>query len=226
MKLLKSYRFWIGISLIALVLMLRYSGLTDYITLENLQEQKIHLQQFVDSHYIGSVLTFIALYILIVMLALPLPALFTLTGGFLFGTLPGVLYSVTGATVGSMIFFLMVRHSLGVSIQKRYKKQLGKFNEQVKKYGTSYLIAIRFIAFIPFFIQNILIGLTNISLGKYLWTTVVGVLPASFVFSYAGRQLAVISSVRDVFSGNVLLAFILLALLGIVPIVVQQRMKN
>jgi len=225
-KLFKSYRFWLGVILIAAVIGLRYSGIVNYVSLESMQEKRLQLMQFVQGHYIRSVLIFIALYALVVISALPLPALFTLTGGFLFGTIPGTLFANIGATSGAIIFFLIIRHSLGASIQARYKDQLANFNERVKKYGISYLIAIRFIAFIPFFIQNTLIGLTNVSLATFVWTTSVGILPGAFVYAYAGQQLATIDSIADVFSGYVLIAFILLALLGIVPILVQRYMDS
>ena len=226
MKLLRSYRFWIGAALLATLLTLRYSGISSYITLAGLQEKHHRLQAFVDCHYIRAVCVFIVSYALIVLSALPLPALFTLTGGFLFGTFLGTVYSATGATIGAIILFLLIRHSLGASIQNRYKDQLTQFNAQIKKYGTSYIIAIRFIAFIPFFIQNVLIGLTNISLLKYIWTTIVGILPGSLVYAYAGQQLAEIESIKDVFSGSVLFAFILLACLGFVPIILQRYLKD
>lgn len=226
MKLFKSYRFWAGVGLLVALLLFRYSGLNNYITLQEFQTKHHHLQQLVDNHYIASVLIFIFLYASIVLIALPLPAFFTLTGGFLFGTLCGALYSALGATAGAVLFFLMIRHSLGISIQNRYRDELIKFNTRIKKYGTTYVIAIRFIAFIPFFIQNIAIGLTNISLFTYTWTTIVGVLPGSFVYAYAGQQLAEIESIQDVFSGSVLFAFVLLTVFGLVPIFIQQHFKE
>lgn len=226
MKLFKSYRFWIGIGLLALLLTLRYSGISNYITLEGLQDKRHQLQEVVANHYILSALIFITSYALIVLSALPLPSLFTLMGGFLFGTFLGTIYSATGATIGAIIFFLLIRHSLGASIQNRYKDQLKKFNAKVKQYGTTYVIAIRFIAFIPFFIQNVLIGLTNISLFKYTWTTIVGIVPGSFVYAYAGQKLAEIESIKDVFSGRVLFAFILLALLGFVPLLIKRHLNH
>ncbi len=225
MKLLRNYRFWLGIAFVALILTLRFSNLFGDISIADLHEKRHHFQEFVADHYLGAAAVFIGLYVLVVLLALPLPSLCTLMGGFLFGTIWGALFAVIGATIGALLFFLMIRHSLGISIQERYKKQLKTFNAEVKKYSASYVIAIRFIAFIPFFIQNILIGLTNISLVRYAWTTMVGILPACFVYAYAGQRLAEMNSITDVFSVPVLSAFILLALLGMVPILIQRYIK-
>ena len=225
MELFKSYRFWLGIALLGFIVGMRYSGIASFVTVEYLQAQRIYLESFVELHYVGSVISFIGIYIFLVVLGLPLAALLTVTGGFLFGIIPGTLYANIGATIGSIIFFLMVRNSLGFAIQKKYQQQLVWFNAQFKKYGKSYLIAIRFMALIPFFIQNILIGLTKVPLKTFIWTTSVGILPASFVFAYAGRELATISSIKDIFSWHVLLAFMLLALIAIIPIFIQRR-KN
>jgi uncharacterized membrane protein YdjX (TVP38/TMEM64 family) len=204
------------------VLTLRYSGIHHHVSIASLQEQKEHLLVAVEHNYLKSVGIFIILYALIAVFALPLPALFTLVGGYLFGTIPGTLYSNVGAVTGSTIFFLMIRHSLGASIQKKYKDKLGKINKRIKKYGISYLIALRMLFIIPFFVQNTLVGLTNVSTFTFFWTTAVGILPTSFVFSYAGQQLAEIDSIKDVFSGDVLIAFILLAILGFIPILIQR----
>ena len=222
MKLFISYRFWLGVAFMLIILTLRFTDLFADITIENFKDTHHCLQGFVDEHYLGSAALFVGLYILIVLLALPLPSLFTLMGGFLFGTILGALYSVIGATVGALLFFLMIRYSLGASIQQRYKNKLSRFNTKIKNYGASYAIAIRSIAFIPFFMQNIMIGLTKISLLGYTWTTVVGILPASLVYAYAGQELAQMSSISDVFSLSVLSIFVALALLGFVPILIQQ----
>ncbi len=222
MKLLKNPRFWLGISFLALLIGLRYSGLGSYITLEMVQQKRLEMMQYVNEHYLLAALAFILVYIMIVVFALPLAALTTVAGGFLFGVIPGAIYTNIGATIGAMIFFLMVRHSVGKTLQEKYKDKLRWFNEQMHKYGVSYLIAIHFIAVIPFFVVNLLIGLTNVPLWTFIWTTSVGIFPGSLVYAFAGQQLTMITSLKDIFSLNILLAFGLLALLALIPIVVQR----
>ena len=116
----------------------------------------------------------------------------------------------------------MVRYVFGQTLQERYKEKLKWFNQQMEQYGIMYLIAIHLVAVIPFFVMNLLIGMTNVSLGTFIWTTSVGVLPGSFVYAFAGKQLTTITSVQDIFSFNILLAFAFLAALAMIPVIVQQ----
>ena len=222
MKFLTSYRFWIGIGLLAAIITLRSMGIGNFITLHYLQQKRLIMQVFVDEHYLQAVLAYIGWYIGIVVLALPMAALTTIVGGFLFGILPATLYANIGAIIGATIFFLMIRHSLGHSLQAQYSAQLGWFNGQMEKYGTPYLITIRFIAVIPFFVANLLIGLTRVPLWQFIWTTSVGIIPGSLVYAFAGQQLTTIESLRDIISWNVIIAFALLAVLAMTPVIVQR----
>ena len=106
-------------------------------------------------------------------------------------------------------------------VQNKNQKRLGWFNEQVKLYGIYYLIFMRFLALIPFFVGNLLAALSEVSLWTFVWTTSVGIIPGSLVYAFAGRQLTTIDSIQDVFSWNILLAFLLLALLALTPVFVQ-----
>lgn len=225
-KYLRSVRFWLGICFILVIIIVRFSGLHSYITLQTFQEKRLHLLQHVTDHYIASVLVYIALYIVIVASAIPLAGLGTVIGGFLFGVVPGALYANIGATVGATIFFLLVRYAFGTMLQERYKHKLQQFNEQMHSYGEFYLIAFRFIVAVPFFIENLLLGLTKIPLWTFVWTTSLGILPGSLVYTYAGQQLTKITHLRDILSLPILIAFLLLALLALVPIAVQWYWRS
>ncbi len=222
MQLLKSVRFWLGIGFVVLIIALRYSGLGDYITLETVQEKRMQLEQFVAMHYGWSVLLYIGMYIATVVLALPITILFMVTSGFLFGVVPATLYTAIGATIGATLFFLMVRYLLGNSLQEQYRDQFVWFNEQMRRYGISYLIAVRFLTFIPFFIENTLFGLMKVPVWTFVWTTSVGVVPGSFVYAFAGKQLATITSLQDIFSLPIMFAFALLAALALLPVIIQK----
>lgn len=217
-KYLRSIRFWLGVCFILLIIAIRFSGVHNYVTLETFQQKRLRLLHIVADHYVPSVLVYIAIYILIVVCAIPLAGLGTALGGFLFGIVPGAVYANIGATVGGAIFFLIVRYAFGAVLQERYKIPLQKFNDQMHRYGgVFYLIPFRFIVAVPFFVENILLGLTKISLWTFIWTTSIGIFPGSLVYTYAGRQLATMTHLRDIFSFPILFAFFLLALLAIIP---------
>lgn len=215
-------RIWVGILFIGLIIALRFSGIGEYITLAELQARKLQLVEFVDAQYVWAVLAYIFWYISVVVLALPLAALSTIAGGFLFGVFPATIYANIGATIGGTIFFLLVRYAFGDALQERYKEKLRWVNREMEQYGLFYLIAIRFVALIPFFIMNTLIGMTKTRLWTFIWTTALGIIPGTLVYAFAGQQLTTIDSLRDVFSPQVLLAFGLLAALAIVPLLAKK----
>lgn len=200
-----------------------YFYLTEYITFAALKAYQHTLQSYVDTYYLRSVVLYILSYALTVALSLPVAVLLTLLGGSLFGALWGTVYAVTGATMGATLAFLLVRYVAGESLQERYRERLLTFNAELEKRGIYYLLSLRLFAIIPFFVLNIVAGLTNISLATFIGTTFVGILPGTFVFAYAGQRLGSLTSPGDILSGQVLMAFALLGILALVPVVLRKR---
>ncbi len=202
-----------------------YTGLTD----ELLHWVKINrdmLVTLVAHRYATAILVYLTIYIGLLALSLPLASVMNITGGFLFGTVLGSVYATIGATIGATISFLIVRAFLGNLVQRHYAKQLQAFNAAMATQGTRYLITVHFIAVIPFFVVTMLIGLTTVSTWTFMWTTAVGIIPSVVICAFAGQQLTTIEHVSDVFSGNVMLAFVLLALLAILPPLAQRLRKK
>ena len=220
-RLLTTTRVWFAIIFIVLIIALRHSSLSYLMTLETFTKKQLALVQLVHNHYGAAVLFYIMLYIIIVALAMPFSALCTMVGGFLFGVIPAVFYTNIGATIGATFFFLIIRFLLGNTLQERYKDKLKIFNEQMDRYGIFYLIAIHFIAVIPFFVVNILISMTRVSVWTFIWTTSIGILPSSFVYAFAGRQLGTLTHIRDIFSLPIFIAFGLLTILALIPIFIH-----
>lgn len=222
MKNSHKIRLLIGIIFICILIALRISGVSNYLGLTKLKEQGEILHLFVAHHYIVAVILFIALYITVVILSLPVSGIMTMTGGFLFGTVPGVVYSNIGATTGALCSFLLVRYLIGQWLQVRYKESLVHFNRAFEQYGTLFLLVIHFVAVVPFFMINFLASMTHVSLLTFVWTTSLGIIPAGLVYAFAGEQLATIDSIKDIFSANLMIAFLLLTLLAVLPLVVQK----
>jgi len=208
--------------LVAVILFVRLSGASGYLTLENLKKNKELLQHFIEARYFFAVVTYIVVYILTVTFSIPGATVLTLAGGFLFGLLPAIIYANVGATIGAALGFLFARYILGNSIQEKYAPQLERFNRELDENGHLYLLTLRLIPAFPFFLINLLAGLTKVSLKTFFWTTMVGILPGSLVYSFAGSQLNTIESVEDIFSGSIIAAFLALALFALLPVILKK----
>ncbi|MBI4155237.1 TVP38/TMEM64 family protein [Candidatus Woesearchaeota archaeon] len=220
-----SKRVIIFLILIFLIISIRFSGLSNYLTFENLKTNKEFLKQSVNQSYLFYVIAFIILYIIVTGFSIPGATILTLASGFLFGTIFGAFYAVIGATIGATLAFLLSRYLIGNWVQKKYESNLKKFNKEISENGFSYLLTLRLIPIFPFFLINILSGLTKIPLKTFIWTTAIGIIPGSLVYSFSGKQLDFINSVSDVFSTRILIAFLLLALLALIPVIFRYA-KN
>jgi len=219
-------RFILFILLVGVVIIVHYLGLPNHISLTNIKKNKLLLENYIYNNYIESVLVYIGLYIFLASFALPVSFLMTMAGGFLFGTVKGALYATIGATVGSCMAFLLIRYLIGNWIHDRFGRPLKAFNREMKKHGSSYLLSIHFISVIPLFLVNIVAGLANVGLWTFFWTTIVGIFPGVLVYSFAGRQLTTINSVKDIFSWHIFIAFLGLLILAILPLIFRKRRKK
>jgi len=208
--------------IIAAILAIRLTGVHHFLTFKNLQQNKLLLQGYVARHYVQALAAFIVIYMLIIAASIPGGTIMTLAGGFLFGTIVGALAVNVGATAGAFAAFLLSRYILGGWLQNRYKRQLESFNRELEQNGYLYLLTLRFIPLFPFFMINFFSGLTKIPARTYLWTTAVGILPGSLVYTFAGSQIGSINSPGDILSGRLILAFVLLGLLALVPVIYKK----
>jgi uncharacterized membrane protein YdjX (TVP38/TMEM64 family) len=207
---------------IAVIVALRLSGLGDKLTLANLKTNADRLETYVAQNYLVAAISYIVIYIAVTGFSIPGATIMTLAGGFLFGTIPAALYVNVGATAGATLAFLFARYLAGRWLQSKYAEKLAHFNDELARNGPSYLLTLRFIPIFPFWLINICAGLTNIPVRTFVWTTSVGILPGSLVYTYAGRQLATIESVNDIFTTRILIAFLLLAVLALVPTILNH----
>jgi len=136
----------------------------------------------------------------------------SMIGGFLFGALRGTLYTVVSATLGAIVSFLFLRSVLRNTIANKYQKQLQKFKKGIDEYGVFYLLILHFLFVFPFFVINSLAALANISVLRFTWTTAIGIIPAAFVYAFAGKQIMSIQSGSDVLSARVIIALALLVI--------------
>lgn len=158
---------------------------------------------------------FFVAYIIVTTLSIPGATLLTLLGGALFGLFPGTFLVALAATVGATLAMLSSRYLLREWVQLRFSRMMETVNRGVERDGSRYLFALRLAPVFPFFLVNLLMGLTPISVGRYFWVTLVAMLPAIVVYLNAGRQLGQIRSLADILSPGMMLMF---ALLGLLPL--------
>ncbi|MGL1890371.1 MAG: TVP38/TMEM64 family protein [Spirochaetaceae bacterium] len=210
------------VSIIALFIIIKFTNVGQLIDLSRITESRDLLLNQVEQYYIPTTVIFILVYILTVALSVPGATLLTITGGFLFGPVFAPIYINVGATIGALIIFLITRYLLGNSVQQKYEPQLKKFNNELDKNGSNYLLTLRFIPLFPFFLINILAGLTNVSAKKFIWTTSVGIIPGSIIYAYLGYAGTTTVVEGPLLSKEVIIAFVLLGLLSLVPVIVKK----
>lgn len=179
------------------------------------------LEAFISRNYLFSVILYISAYAATALL-FPGALLLSLLGGFLFGVLMGTIYINIAALTGATLAFLLARYLIGTWLQQRYSDALQKFNREVRKRGSNYLLTLRIVPLLPFFLVNYLAGLTRIPLKTFLWTTSLGMIPGSIFFTYAGKQLGSIDSPDEIMTPKILALLILLGSLPLLQIIIAR----
>jgi uncharacterized membrane protein YdjX (TVP38/TMEM64 family) len=203
-----------------------YLDLGKFLSLTALKENRDSLLAFTDANFPAAVAIFIGTYILVTGLSLPGAVILTLAGGFVFGAGWAILFINLGATTGATLAFLTARYVLRDAVEQKFGARLGPFQEGFAKNAFSYLLTLRLIPLFPFFVVNLVSGLTRVNVGTYILATAIGIIPGSFVYAYAGRQLGTINSLKEIASPNVIGAFVLLGLLALIPVVYKRFSTN
>ena len=199
-----------------------YYDLGRFLSLDALKANRDHLLSFTEANSGFAAVLFVATYVVVTGLSLPGAVILTLAGGFLFGSLFGTLLVNIGATTGATLAFLAARYLLRDWVEQKFGSKLGSIQEGFASNAFSYLMTLRLIPLFPFFLVNMVSGLTRVSVGTYVAATALGIIPGSFVYAYAGRQLGTINSLKEIASPNVLLAFTLLGILAMVPVLYKK----
>lgn len=199
-----------------------YFDLGRFLSLAALKDNRDRLLSFTEGNYFSAAALFILVYITVTGLSLPGAVILTLAGGFLFGSVFGTLFVNLGATSGATLAFLAARYMLRDWVEQKFGKWLEPLQQGFAKNAFSYLITLRLIPLFPFFAVNLVSGLTRMNVRIYVAATALGIIPGSFVYAYAGRQLGTINSLKEIASPNVIAAFVLLGLLALVPIVYKK----
>jgi len=199
------------------------SGLNEKITFENLIMYRDHLINFVEENNNLAVLIFISTYIAMATLSLPGGIVLALSAGMIFGTVNGCIYVVIGDAIGAMLLFVIVRYLIGDFVQNHFKRKLEKFNNEVEKNGTFYLLTVRFMPVVSNTAIDLFSGLTKIKLFTFTWITFIGIIPGTLLYTFAGSKLRNVNSMEEAMSKDIFIIFTVMSLLGVIGIIIKKR---
>ena len=191
-----------------------------FLTLQFLQSRYADLEALVSANFFTACLAFFLVYAAMAALSVPAAALvLTLAAGALFGVLWGSVLVSFASTIGATLACLLSRFLLREFVENRFPYAVDKVNEGIRSDGGYYLFGLRLVPLFPFFIINLVMGLTRLPLRTFYWVSQLGMLPATVVIVNAGTQLATIQSPGEVLSPGVAGS---LALLGIFPLLAKK----
>jgi pyruvate/2-oxoglutarate dehydrogenase complex dihydrolipoamide dehydrogenase (E3) component/uncharacterized membrane protein YdjX (TVP38/TMEM64 family) len=194
-----------------------------FLTLDSLKQAKGTFAAWQSNQPWLTAAGYFVLYVAMAALSLPGAAIMTVAGGAIFGLAEGVLLVSFASSLGAVLAFASARFVLRDSVQRRVGGRLKTVNEGITKDGVFYLFSLRLVPVFPFFVVNLLMGLTEIRLKTFYWVSQLGMLPATAVFVYAGTQLARIQRLSDVTSPRLLLSF---TLLGVFPLIARGVVRT
>ncbi len=206
----------------------------DQLSFETLAQHREVLIAFRDGNYLMTVLVFLLAYVAIVALSLPGGTVATLTGGFLFGLFPGVLYNVLGATLGAVLIFLAARSGFGEKLSAKLSAGGGaaaRLIEGIRQNEWSVLFLMRLVPVVPFFLANLVPAFTGTRLSVYAVTTFLGIIPGALVFTSVGSGLGDVFALGEkpdlsiLFTAPVLGPILGLAVLAALPMLVKLLRK-
>lgn len=214
-------RIIIVIAVVALFGLFYAFDLGQYFSLEYIKASQAKFDALYQANRVLVIASYMGIYIVMAALSLPGAAVMTLLGGALFGFIVGTIAVSFASTIGATLACFVARFLLRDWVQSKVGDKLKAFNEGIEKEGAFYLFTLRLIPIFPFWLINLAMGLTKMSLFTFYWVSQVGMLAGTMVYVNAGKQLGQIDSLGGILSWKLLLSF---AILGVFPITVKKLM--
>ena len=194
-----------------------FFDMQQYLSFESLKANRERLNVVYHENPIIFMSGFIGIYFLIVALSLPGATVLTLTAGAIFGSVLGTFLVNAGATLGATVAFLSARFIFRDWVENKFNDKLVFINNGISDNPISYLLFLRLVPLVPFFLVNLVLGVTQVRLSIYFLSTMIGIIPGSFVYANAGSNLARINTISDIASPEIFGAFILLGIFALIP---------
>ncbi|MDJ0826717.1 MAG: VTT domain-containing protein [Rhodobacter sp.] len=204
--------------------------LRDFLSFEALRDNREALLAFRDANYLGTVLAFIAVYVVIVAFSLPGATVATLTGGFLFATFPGALFNITAATIGATAIFTAARWGFGERLGAKLEGSEGavkKIKDGIDENQWSMLFLIRLVPAVPFFVANLVPSFMQVPTHRFVISTFLGIIPGAVVYTSVGAGLGEVFARGEtpnlgiIFEPQILLPILGLCALAALPIAIK-----
>ncbi len=209
----------IVVVIIALVAAFKIFNLGDYLSLSYIKESQMKFETLYSENRVPVIAGFMVIYILVTSLSLPGAAVMTLAAGALFGLLTGTILVSFASTIGATIACFAARFILRDWIQGKFGDKLKTVNEGIEKEGAFYLLTLRLIPIFPFWLINLVMGLTKMPLKTFYWVSQLGMLAGTIVYVNAGKELAKIESLSGILSPTLIFSFVLL---GLFPLITKK----
>ncbi|MCG8564588.1 MAG: FAD-dependent oxidoreductase [Desulfobacterales bacterium] len=200
-----------------------YLDLNQYISLANLKAHLDSLQNFYRENRLLSIGVYMVGYILMAALSLPGAAVVSLAGGAVFGLVTGVIVVSFASTIGATLAFLFSRYMFRDWVQNKFASKITTINQGIEREGGFYLFTLRLVPIFPFFVINLVMGLTPLKARTFYWVSQLGMFPGTVVYLNAGTQLATLESLGGILSPNILFSFVLL---GLFPLVAKKLVQG
>lgn len=211
---------------ITLVALFFHYDLNQLLTLEGLKGSMDQFGQWREQSPLLVVGGFFTLYVLVAALSLPGAAILTLAAGALFGLVEGFVVVSFASSLGALLAFLVSRYLLRDSIKSKFPERLKAIDQGVQKEGAFYLFTLRLVPVFPFFLVNLLMGVTGIKAWTFYWVSQIGMLAGTVVYVNAGTQLAEINSLSGILSPKLIFSFVLLGLLPLIGKAIVNKIKQ
>ncbi len=194
-----------------------------FLSLHHLQQSHADLAELYASHPLQVAAVYFLIYVVATALSLPGAAIITLAGGAIFGLLWGTVIVSFASSIGATLAFLVSRFVLRSTVQDKFGQRLAEINRGVQKDGAFYLFTLRLIPVVPFFLINLLMGLTNMKARTFYGVSQIGMLAGTLVYVNAGTQLAQLDSLQGILSPGLIGSF---ALLGVFPLMARKIVET
>ncbi|HUU99511.1 MAG TPA: TVP38/TMEM64 family protein [Bacteroidales bacterium] len=216
---MKLKKILILIAIVGLIVAVKVLNLDQYLTLSYLKGSLDKFKTLYENHRVMVIAGYFVVYVLTTSLSLPGASPLGIAGGALFGFWTATIVVSFASTIGATLSCSISRFLLRDWIHKKFGDKIAKVNEGIEKEGAFYLFSLRLIPVFPFWMINLVMGLTKMPLPKFYWVSQIGMLPGTMVFVNAGKELGKIDSLKGILSPGLIISF---ALIGIFPIVIKK----